>query len=251
MCGFLFGVDSSSITRLDRVCMSGSSSTERLSVQPLVRPTAPHTVRLIGGAFRGRKLPVLDAPGLRPTPNRVRETLFNWLGQDLRGRRCIDAFAGTGALGFEAASRGAVAVAMVDRNPAVVARLRAACKALGAGQVQVQCGDAMAALQRCAAGSMDVVFLDPPFQEDVAMADLLRWAARAIGPHGCVYLESGQPWEPKALHPLRLHRHTRAGAVHAHLLVPGADGAASLVDGNAHVSATVCAHVGMEGRKNG
>src|SRR5688572_24635604 len=88
------------------------------------RSTAPGRVRIIGGAWRGRKIRVPSAAGLRPTPDRVRETLFNWLGQDLLGLRCLDLFAGSGALGFEAASRGASAVVLVESDRAVVASLQ-------------------------------------------------------------------------------------------------------------------------------
>src|SRR5215831_17805566 len=85
----------------------------------------PHQVRIIGGLWKRTPLPVADRPGLRPTPDRVRETLFNWLGQDLSGWRCVDAFAGSGALGFEAASRGAAAVVLVERDPQLARSLRA------------------------------------------------------------------------------------------------------------------------------
>src|SRR5881394_3860722 len=91
----------------------------------------PREVRIIGGQWKRSKLPVADSPGLRPTPDRVRETLFNWLGQDLSGWRCLDAFAGSGALGFEAASRGAAEVVMVERDPVLVASLTATRQRLG------------------------------------------------------------------------------------------------------------------------
>src|SRR5215212_6919483 len=96
-----------------------------------------HEVRIIGGLWKRTKLPVADKPGLRPTPDRVRETLFNWLGQDLTGLRCVDAFAGTGALGLEAASRGATDVLLVEQDPQLVNMLRAAQVKLGANGVKV------------------------------------------------------------------------------------------------------------------
>src|SRR5436190_5949296 len=96
---------------------------------------APHEVRIIGGQWKRTKLPVADKPGLRPTPDRVRETLFNWLGQDLTGQRCIDLFAGTGVLGFEAASRGAAHVVLVEQDPQLVDLLRATRAKLGADAV--------------------------------------------------------------------------------------------------------------------
>jgi 16S rRNA (guanine(966)-N(2))-methyltransferase RsmD len=124
---------------------------------------AAHEVRIIGGQWRRTRLKVIDKPGLRPTPDRVRETLFNWLGQDLAGWRCVDAFAGTGALGLEAASRGAASVLMLEQDPALVSALQAHVVRLQAGMVQVQRTDAIAALQRLPAGSVDLVFIDPPF----------------------------------------------------------------------------------------
>ena len=100
---------------------------------------------------------------MRPTPDRVRETLFNWLGRDLGGWRCLDAFAGTGALGFEAASRGAASVLVVEADALLVAQLQKTKNQLQAAAVQLQRGDALVALRQTAAASMDVVFLDPPF----------------------------------------------------------------------------------------
>src|SRR5438132_8589761 len=108
----------------------------------------PRQVRIIGGQWKRSKLPVADAPGLRPTPDRVRETLFNWLGQDLTGWRCIDAFAGSGALGFEAASRGAASVLLVERDPQLVQSLRASQQRLAAGQITVEAADALTWLRR-------------------------------------------------------------------------------------------------------
>ena len=107
-----------------------------------------HEVRIIGGKWKRTRLAVADHPGLRPTPDRVRETLFNWLGQDLSGWRCIDAFAGTGALGFEAASRGAKAVLLVEQDSALVLQLKRIQTQLQASTTQVVRGDAIAALKR-------------------------------------------------------------------------------------------------------
>ena len=106
--------------------------------------SAPHKVRIIGGLWRRTLLPVADVPGLRPTPDRVRETLFNWLGQDLSGWHCVDLFAGSGALGLEAASRGALSVLMFETDAALVKSLNASCTRLGALQVRVQRGDGVA-----------------------------------------------------------------------------------------------------------
>ncbi|MDB5894809.1 MAG: rRNA ((966)-N(2))-methyltransferase RsmD, partial [Rhodoferax sp.] len=132
----------------------------------------PGEIRLIGGQWKRTKLPVADKPGLRPTPDRVRETLFNWLGQDLTGWRCADAFAGTGALGFEAASRGAAEVVLVEQDGILVSQLMAVQKKLAATAVQVRRADGVGALRQLAAGSQDVVFLDPPFEADVYDAAL-------------------------------------------------------------------------------
>lgn len=180
---------------------------------------AAHEVRIIGGQWKRTRLPVADKPGLRPTPDRVRETLFNWLGQDLSGWRCIDAFAGTGALGFEAASRGASDVLLVEQDPELVATLRGLQAKLGAGAVKVQRANGLSALAGQAPGSVDLVFLDPPFDANL-FDKALAAAAGALAPEGLVYLEAPSAWDEDALaaHGLSLRRHMRAGAVHAHLL---------------------------------
>ncbi|MCZ8253092.1 MAG: 16S rRNA (guanine(966)-N(2))-methyltransferase RsmD [Hylemonella sp.] len=176
-------------------------------------------VRIIGGLWKRSKLPVADKPGLRPTPDRVRETLFNWLGQDLTGWRCVDAFAGTGALGFEAASRGAQEVTLIEQDAALVAQLKKIREQLQAESVQVQRGDGIAALKAWPAGSADLVLLDPPF-DDGLFDPALQAAARAVAVGGYVYLEAPTAWAEELLAPLglELHRHLKAGAVHAHLL---------------------------------
>ncbi len=175
-------------------------------------------IRIIGGQWK-RRLPVPQRPGLRPTPDRVRETLFNWLGQDLTGWRCLDAFAGTGALGLEAASRGAASVVLVEQDGELLARLQQHVQRLQARSVQLRRGDGVAALRQCAAASLDLVLLDPPF-DSALFQPALQAAAQAVGPQGWVYLEAPQAWDEAALAPLglALHRHLRAGAVHAHLL---------------------------------
>lgn len=186
-----------------------------------VRPRAvqTHEVRIIGGLFKRTKLPVADKPGLRPTPDRVRETLFNWLGQDLTGWRCLDAFAGTGALGFESASRGAKAVQLVDNDPALVAQLKSVVEQLKLTGVQVLRGDGLAALRQALPASLEVVFLDPPFNSEVFDAAVLA-AGQAVAANGFVYLESPTRWTDERLQPARLQvvRYLKAGAVHAHLL---------------------------------
>jgi len=176
-------------------------------------------VRIIGGLWKRSKLAVLDRPGLRPTPDRVRETLFNWLGQDLADWRCLDAFAGTGALGFEAASRGAAEVVMLERDAAVQRRLREVRERLGASPVRIEGADALAWMAHCEAGRFDLVFLDPPFDACLSQPALAA-AARLAVAGGFIYLEAADecPADWLAAHGLGLLRHARAGAVHAHLL---------------------------------
>ncbi|QYY25007.1 16S rRNA (guanine(966)-N(2))-methyltransferase RsmD [Diaphorobacter sp. MNS-0] len=176
-------------------------------------------VRIIGGQWKRTRLPVLDKPGLRPTPDRVRETLFNWLGQDLTGWRCLDAFAGTGALGFEAASRGAASVLLVEGDAALAAQLETLRQRLQTSAVRVHRGDGVAALRQCAPASMHLLLIDPPFGGEL-FAPALQAAAQAVAPDGFIYLEAPAAWTQEQLGPLGLvlHRHLKAGAVHAHLL---------------------------------
>ena len=186
-----------------------------------IRPRSPqsHEVRIIGGLWKRTKLAVAEHPGLRPTPDRVRETLFNWLGQDLAGWRCIDAFAGTGVLGFEAASRGAKEVLLVEQDTALVAQLKRVQTQLQASSTQIVRGDGVAALKHLDADSMDAIFLDPPFESPL-FEGALQAAGRAVAPGGFVYLEAPIQWTDAQLENagLQVHRHLKAGAVHAHLL---------------------------------
>lgn len=179
-----------------------------------------HEIRIIGGQWRRTRLKVADKAGLRPTPDRVRETLFNWLGQDLTGWRCLDAFAGTGVLGFEAASRGAAQVLMLEQDAGLVTQLLATRSRLEASAVQVQRGDAVMVLKKTPPASQDLVFLDPPFDSDL-FDKALAAAAQAVAADGFVYLEAPVAWTDERLAPLGLavRRHLKAGAVHAHLLV--------------------------------
>ena len=184
----------------------------------MTRPAQrPNEVRLIGGQWKRSKLPVADRPGLRPTPDRVRETLFNWLGQDLSGWRCLDAFAGSGALGFEAASRGADQVVLLERDRRLAAALTEAKARLKAEQLRIEAVDALTWMARCAAGAFELVFIDPPF--DVALvAPTLAAAVRIVVPQGYVYVEAAEALAPELPEGLKLHRQGRAGAVHFHLL---------------------------------
>lgn len=153
------------------------------------KPEKAGKIRIIAGEYRGRHIAVPDRPGLRPTPDRVRETLFNWLGQSLDGLSCLDLFAGSGALGFEAASRGAARVVMVERDRAAFEILRKSLGTLNAKQVQLAFDDAFAYLKK-GGEAFDVVFLDPPFRQNVLPA-VLRSLTRKSGMR--VYVESDQP----------------------------------------------------------
>ena len=181
-----------------------------------MRPGPAREVRIIGGRWERSKLPVADKPGWRPTPDRVRETLFNWLGQDLAGWRCLDAFAGSGALGFEAASRGAAEVLLLERDPALAASLRLSQQRLKAGALRVAASDAIAWMGGCPPGRFDLVLLDPPFGSDLAER-ALPLALPLVADEGFVYLESRQSL-PAAPQGWVIHRQGRAGAVHFHLL---------------------------------
>lgn len=177
-------------------------------------------VRIIGGQWRRTRLRVLSRPGLRPTPDRVRETVFNWLGPSLAGWRCADVFAGSGALGFEAASRGARQVVLCEQDRALCQQLQLHMQRLQAEHMQLIPGDGLQWLQQQAGAQWDVVFLDPPFAQDL-FERALHAAQAAIGPHGMIYLEAPRNWSEAALTPLglRVRRHLRAGTVHAHLLI--------------------------------
>ncbi|MBN3723704.1 16S rRNA (guanine(966)-N(2))-methyltransferase RsmD [Burkholderia sp. Ac-20379] len=194
---------------------------------PSARPSSsanrgkPHAVRIIGGEWKRTPLPVLDLDGLRPTPDRVRETLFNWLGQDMSGRRCLDLFAGTGALGFEAASRGAASVVMVERNSRAAEQLRATRDKLAARTVEVAEADALRLAAGLAPGAFDVVFLDPPFGDAALFERALALAIKLVAPGGHLYVEAGEPLDPAghdALAGWAVERGGKAGAVHYHLL---------------------------------
>jgi 16S rRNA (guanine966-N2)-methyltransferase len=148
-------------------------------------------VRIIAGQYRGRRIKVPSRPGLRPTPDRVRETLFNWLGQWLDGQTCLDLFAGSGALGFEAASRGAAHVVMVESDRTAFDALQAARHAIGASSVEVMFGDALQYLER-QGERFDLVFLDPPFRQNALPAVLERLEKRLNGA-ARVYIESSEP----------------------------------------------------------
>ena len=180
------------------------------------RPGPPREVRLIGGDWKRSKLPVADKPGLRPTPDRVRETLFNWLGQRLDGWRVLDAFAGSGALGLEAASRGAGEVVLLERDAELARSLAASVARLKASSVRVEHVDALAWMRRSPPGRFDLVLLDPPF--GTGLHELaVGVASPLLGESGWLYVESDQSW-PEDHATWRVWRQSRAGAVHFALL---------------------------------
>lgn len=182
--------------------------------------TTPRTagrqeVRIIGGAWRHRKLKFADAPGLRPTPDRVRETLFNWLGQTLHGQSVLDCFAGSGALGFEAASRGAARVLMLESHPGSVRQLKANQALLGADACRIQQIDAISFLAT-SREQFDLMLLDPPYASNL-LTRALDLAARHLTADGQIYAESDKPVVHSQFVAVR---QSRAGAVHFALLEP-------------------------------
>ena len=177
-------------------------------------PGAKNQVRIIGGAWRSRIVPFVSREDLRPTPDRVRETLFNWLGQQLDGRICLDLFSGSGALGFEAASRGAKRVVMVERDGAAFRMLCDNATRLGASAVEVLRADALEFL-RADDGWYDVVFLDPPFRADY-LPRVLPLLAPRLASAAMVYIEAPSP--PALSAPWTVWREGRAGAVSYQLL---------------------------------
>lgn len=196
---------------------------------PVHGPQHSNQVRIIGGQWKRTPLPVLTALGLRPTPDRVRETVFNWINHqmdaDWAQADVLDLFAGSGALGFEAASRGAQSVTMVDSNVPVVRQLEQIKDKLKAGNVHVLRGDALAVAQNAIARGQrfDLVFLDPPYQQDF-LSRSLPLCTRLLKEGGLVYAESGLPLEfadgeaPDWLAAWEVVRADKAGMVYFHLL---------------------------------
>lgn len=176
-----------------------------------------HRVRIIGGRFRGRVIRFPRAEGVRPTPDRVRETLFNWLGQDLAELSTLDLYAGSGALSLEALSRGAALAVAVDRDAALVRAIAETARVFAADGLEAHAADAKAWLAR-ETRRFDVIFLDPPFTDD-PWAWLLPACDARLAPGGFVYAEAPRDLAPPA--PLAVFRHARAGLVHYHLLRRG------------------------------
>lgn len=182
-------------------------------------PMKKHVVRIVGGEYRRTPIPVIDQPGLRPTPDRVRETLFNWLqhfwASDFTDKRVLDLFAGTGALGFEAASRGVAHVQMVENNPLAVASLRSLRSKLKADHIRIHQGSATQVLQRLNNTPFDLILLDPPFDQGW-IARLWPSLPELLSPTGLVYIESEAPL-PEQLE-CEILRQARAGQVHFYLI---------------------------------
>ncbi|MCY7296784.1 16S rRNA (guanine(966)-N(2))-methyltransferase RsmD [Alteromonas sp. a30] len=165
------------------------------------------SIRIISGQWRGRKLPVLSADGLRPTTDRTKETLFNWLMQDIHGLRCIDAFAGSGSLGFEALSRGAKSVTFIEKNAAAVKQLKSNISLLKVNneQAQVHLGEAADFFLQSPSQAYDLIFVDPPFGKGLVGPTLTKIVEKGwLTPTGLVYVEMEQPaplaivepWQP-------------------------------------------------------
>lgn len=188
-----------------------------------MRPKHPapgrHPLRIIGGQWRGRKLPFPDIPGLRPTPDRVRETLFNWLQQDIVNSHCLDLFAGSGALGLEALSRGAASVVLVENHPLAARQLQQHLTTLGSARGQLVQQNALAYLQQPPAQPFDIVFLDPPFHQNLLApcTELLERKGWLADP-AWIYLEAEHSLGQLPL-PANwtLHRSKTAGQVGYHL----------------------------------
>ena len=176
-------------------------------------------VRVIAGDWRGRQLAVPDLPGLRPSGDRSRETLFNWLQPWMAGSRCVDLFAGSGALGFEAASRGARQVDLVEIAPMAVSALVDSKATLNAGQVEVHRANALEWLSDLPAGSVDIFFVDPPFDSGLAVQTLLKiQQSGALAEGGFVYVEAAAQLPELIMQPpLSLHREKVIGEVRMRL----------------------------------
>lgn len=175
-------------------------------------------IRLIAGKWRGRKLDVIDSPGLRPTPDRIRETLFNWLQQEIVGARCLDLFAGTGALAFEALSRGAAEVVMVESNPKIIESLKQHAEALDSEGHSIQLADATSWMQQGIKG-FDIIFLDPPFgQGYIEQCCTIISEQSLLNMHGLVYIESEKNLSlPNGW---KIRKQTKAGNVQSALIEP-------------------------------
>lgn len=212
-----------------RNTVSPTSNRSRNSLQgKSLHARRPHSgaggqVRIIGGQWRGRKLAVADVAGLRPTGNRIRETLFNWLQADMAGSRCLDLFAGSGALGFEALSRYAASVTFVEPDPLAFRTLQDSAIRLGLAEGEVASFSQRKAsefLAGCHQG-FDIVFIDPPFSDSLQWQSVALLRPEHLSPHALVYVESPSAQVPPEQfpHELCVYREKVFGDVHARLLM--------------------------------
>ncbi len=171
------------------------------------------TIRIIGGQWRGRKLPVIDADGLRPTGDRIRETLFNWLAPYTAGARCLDLFAGTGALGLEAASRGAAEVQFAEYNTRAVQQLRHNLSSLNCDNAQVYAGDGVEWLRTKPPEPFDIIFLDPPFAENLWHPASIALSQGWLQTDALVYIECPKNQQLQLPLNWQQHKEKTAGAV--------------------------------------
>ncbi|MGH8294797.1 MAG: 16S rRNA (guanine(966)-N(2))-methyltransferase RsmD [Steroidobacteraceae bacterium] len=197
--------------------------------------SAPRTLRIIGGSWRGRHLRFPPSPQIRPTPDRVRETIFNWLSLRVPGARCLDLFAGSGALGLEALSRGAARVTFVERDPAAACEIRARLADWGARGGSVAHADALSFLARKPVGPFDIVFLDPPFGSTLLEETAARLDQGSLADGALVYVEcpagAASPARAGAAPPVPprwlLLKSKRTGEVGYHLYLRAARGTES------------------------
>lgn len=179
-----------------------------------------HKLRIIGGEWRSRRLPIADVTGLRPTPDRVRETLFNWLQFEVHGANCLDLFAGSGALGLEALSRGAALCSFVEKNPKAFAQLTENIATLKTNKAKLYPTDALQFIRQTPPQPFDIIFLDPPFRQALLTQSLEQLCqGHWLRPDAWIYAEHETEltmmWEA---FPLRIHRQTKAGQVTSVLL---------------------------------
>jgi 16S rRNA (guanine966-N2)-methyltransferase len=189
-------------------------------------PKNPHEkqsaskLRIIGGIWRGRKIRFLPLPGLRPTPDRIRETLFNWLTPPIKGARCLDLFAGSGALSFEALSRGAQTAVMIDQSPHIIAVLRENADLLKTHAAEFYCATFPQGLEHMHLAPFDIVFLDPPFRQQL-LASCCQWLEQHhwLKPNALIYIEAEAELKPLPIpsHWQVLHS-KKAGVVGYHLV---------------------------------
>lgn len=185
-----------------------------LHSKKLIKRSSPAKLRIIAGHWRGRLLPIPDVDGLRPTGSRIRETLFNWLTPHLTGSRCLDLFAGSGALGFEALSRGATHCTMIEQNPLAAEQLRANLQMLGAQSATIVQDDALSFLRQAPTQRYDVTFVDPPFSSNL-WSDAIRLleGGEWLSDNAFIYVETPARHPIEAATGWQLYRQKKAGQI--------------------------------------